>query len=82
MIEFPCDFPIKIMSIHRPGIADELLTLIRQHYPDLLDNAVKQQLSKNGNYLALTVTIHAQDQMTLDGLYVELTKHPDIKMVL
>ena len=82
MIEFPTDFPIKIIFQNIPGAIDELLEIVRRHHPELSDDAIKQQVSKNGNYLSITTTVLAKDQASLDGLYQELTKHPHIKMVL
>ena len=82
MIQFPCKFPIKIIFKNQPDTADELLTIVRQHHPELLDIAIQQQPSQNGNYCSITVTIEAQNQDALDALYRELTQHPNIKMVL
>ena len=38
--------------------------------------------SKEGRYISLTCTINAQSREQLDGLYMELTKHPMVMMVL
>jgi len=38
--------------------------------------------SRNGNYLGLTVTITAQSKTQLDNLYLALTRHPMVKVVL
>lgn len=82
MIEFPCEFPIKIMAVNRAGVVDELIAIAQQHHPELLESSIKQQLSKNGTYLSITLNVYAQSQSALDALYRELTQHPDIKMVL
>lgn len=82
MIEYPCQFPIKIMFKNKPGTVDELLAIVRRHHPELLDTSIQQQSSKNGNYGSITVTVEAKNQEALDALYLELTQHPNIKMVL
>lgn len=82
MIEFPCDFPIKIIFKNLPGATDELLAIVRRHHPEMPDSAIQQQPSQNGTYCAITATIIAKSQEELDALYRELTQHPDIKMVL
>ncbi len=82
MIEFPCDFPIKIIFKNEPGAADELLTIVRRHHPNLASDAIKQQSSKLENYASITATVEAQNQDSLDLLYRELTKHVHVKMVL
>lgn len=82
MIEFPCDFPIKIIFKNEPGAQDELLAIVRHHHPDITENAISIQPSQNGNFVSITVTVHAKDQASLDHLYRELTQHAQIKMVL
>lgn len=82
MIEYPCQFPIKIMFKNQPNTADELLAIVRRHHPELLETAIQQQTSKHSNYGSITVTVEAKNQEALDALYMELTQHPNIKMVL
>lgn len=82
LIEFPCDFILKIMGQHTSTFVDEIFAISHQHYPQLTPDALQTQLSKNGHYIALTLTVYAENQSTLDALYLALTKHPDVKMVL
>ena len=81
-MEFPCDFQIKIIGINNDVFASEVLCIARNYFPDTKETSVRSQVSQQGNYLSITLTVYAQDQITLDSLYMELTKHPDIKMVL
>jgi len=82
MIEFPCDFPIKIIFKNIDNAAGDLISIVRRHHPELLDTEIKQQNSNKGNYSSMTVNVQAKSQETLDALYQELTQHPHIKMVL
>lgn len=82
MIEFPCDFPIKIIFKNIPNAAEDLISIVRRHYPELLDAEVKRQISQNANYCSITVVVLAKSQEALDALYQELTQYPHIKMVL
>jgi len=81
-MEFPCDFQIKIIGKNAGSFVSEIAAIVHKHYPNFKDTDIRTQASKQANYLALTVTVHALNQITLDALYTELTKHPDIKMVL
>jgi putative lipoic acid-binding regulatory protein len=81
-MKFPCDFHIKIIGLNKESFVMEVLSIIRNHYPHTEETAIRSQVSQQGNYLAFTITLYVQDQITLDSLYMELTKHPDIKMVL
>ncbi len=61
---------------------NEIIAIVHKHYPDLKNNLFRTNASKNGNFLAISVTVHALDQASLDALYQDLSQHPDIKMVL
>lgn len=82
LMEFPCDFQLKIIGKHSALFTKEILSIARKHFPDLKDTAVSSRPSQHGRFLAISLNVYVQDQNTLDALYLELTKHPDIKMVL
>ena len=82
LMEFPCHFPIKVIGINSSNFTSDVTHIARKHFPALLDTDIQIQSSKNQNYLALTITVLAHTQKSLDALYLELTQHPDIKMVL
>lgn len=82
LIEFPCDFLIKIIGNNHAAFELEIINIAKKHFPDTKDAAITTQLSQQGNYLSISITVFATDQDTLDALYRELTQHPDIKMVL
>ena len=81
-MDFPCSFPIKIIGINSPSFVADIEAITRTHYPDIHIDAIRKKHSPKANFIAITVTVNAEDQATLDALYLELTKHPDIKMVL
>lgn len=82
LMEFPCEFMIKVIGKNRAEFAIDIVNITRKHFPDTLDSSVRQQTSQQANYMSLSVTVYALNQATLDALYQELTQHPDIKMVL
>jgi putative lipoic acid-binding regulatory protein len=82
LMQFPCDFPIKIIGKNTALFLEEITMIIRQHFPQTPDIAIRNQSSQKNNYIAITATVLAHDQITLDALYQDLTNHPDIKMVL
>lgn len=82
LLEFPCDFPIKIMGDNCEEFEAEIIHIVRQHAPDLGEGAIRQRKSGKGNYLAITATIRAESQSQLDALYRELTACKLTKMVL
>lgn len=82
LIEFPCDFQIKIMGKNCSSFENDIKQLAYKHYPASGVRSIQSKLSSQGNYLAVRLVVYAQDQQTLDALYLDLTKHPDVKMVL
>lgn len=82
LLEFPCDFPLKIMGRQDDAFAATIVELVRRHAPDFDAATVEMRASSGGNYLSLTCTIVARSKPQLDGLYRELTAHPMVKVVL
>ena len=51
--------------------------------PERIDaGAMQMRPSSKGNYLAITCTVNATSQAQLDALYIELSSHPMVKVVL
>lgn len=82
LLEFPCDFPVKIMGAARDDFVETMLALVLEHAPDFDSTNMQMRPSAKGNYLALTCTIRATSKVQLDGLYRALTVHPYVKMAL
>lgn len=82
LIEFPSDFPIKIMGARTDDFAQTVVEIVLRHAPDFAVETVEMRPSKAGNYLSLTCTIRATSKAQLDALYMELTSHPLVKVVL
>lgn len=82
LMVFPCDFDLKIIGKNTPTFTSDILKIAQNFYPELTPASLRSQESKKNNYLALNLTVHALDQVTLDSLYLALTQHPDIRMVL
>ena len=81
-IEFPCDFPLKIIGVASSNFISDITEIILKHYPNTSSAKITSKRSKQSNYIAITVILHVFDQESLDALYHELTQYPGIKMVL
>jgi|ERR1700693_4527439 len=82
LIEYPSDFPIKIMGPMHDDFALTIVELIVRHDPTFHAGKLEMRPSSKGNYLGLTVTVLAVNREQLDNLYRELSAHPMVKMVL
>lgn len=82
LIEYPSDFPIKVMGAHVDGFA-EAIAIVAQAFDPAFDPAtMEKRPSKGGNYLGLTITVRVTSREQLDELYRTLSSHPMVKVVL
>jgi putative lipoic acid-binding regulatory protein len=82
LIDYPCDFPIKILGHTRAGFAQTVLEVVQRHAPDFDGAAMEMRPSRKGKYLSVTCVIRATSREQLDALYRELCDHPMVVMVL
>lgn len=82
LLEFPCDFPIKIMGERHDDFAQIVAAIVTRHAPDFVSATAEMKASANNKYLSLTCTIQATSREQLDALYRELSGHPMVKIVL
>ena len=82
LLEFPCEFPIKIMGARVDDFAQVVLEVVLTHAPDFDAATMQMRPSAKGNYLAITCTVNATSQAQLDALYREMSSHPMVKIVL
>jgi len=82
LLEYPCDFPIKVLGHSRAGFAQAVLEIVTRHAPDFDGRSMEMKSSKRGKYLSLTCVIRATSREQLDALYQELCDHPMVVMVL
>ena len=82
-LSFPCDFSIKIIGIDSVNFKNEILLIVNNHFvnADIMPDFTFKKSNKN-NYLAITAKIYVLNQVSLNAVYQELVKHPDVKMVL
>ena len=82
LMTFPCDFPLKIIGKNTPSFLTDMKAILRMYYPLTPESAITHQLSTQGNYQSITAILYVLDQANLDALYHDLSRHPDIHMVL
>jgi uncharacterized protein len=82
LIEYPSDFPIKVMGKQHPEFAQTLTAVVLEHDPGVDPASVEMRPSKGGNYLGLTFTVRATSREQLDALYRALHGHPMVSIVL
>ena len=82
LLEFPCEFPIKMMGRDTPEFRATVRELVEKHTGPLADDAVQSSLSRNGRFVSVTITVTAQSREQLDNIYRDATAHEDVLMAL
>ena len=77
---FPCDFMFKAMAHANQDAEDHIISVINQHIPG--DYIHKLNPSKNGNYVAVTVTFKASSKEQLDQIYLAVNALDCVKVCL
>jgi uncharacterized protein len=82
LLEFPCEFPVKMMGRESPEFHATARSLVEKHTGPIPDEAIQSALSRNGRFVSITVTVNAESKEQLDDIYRELTAHDDVLMAL
>ena len=82
LIEYPSDFPIKVMGPTHVDFAATILEVVVKHDPVFHEGKMEVRPSAKGNYTGLTVIVRATSREQLDALYSELSGHPMVKIVM
>jgi len=82
LIEYPSQFPIKVMGLNVDGFVHAMTTIAEQFDPAFDAASIELRPSKGDKYLGVTLPITATSREQLDELYRTLSTHPMVKMVL
>jgi putative lipoic acid-binding regulatory protein len=82
LLEFPCEFPIKIMGETTEEFKTTIVEIVRRHAPDTPESAFRYVESSTGKYLSITATITAESREQLDNLYRDITACELVKWAL
>ena len=82
LLEFPADFPLKVMGRRVDDFAQQIVDVARRHVPELDAAAVELRPSSQGNWISLTLPLRVDSREQLEALYRELASHPLVRVVL
>ncbi len=82
LIEYPCDFPVKVIGQRHPDFVNTMVRLAQDFDPEFGVHKVELRASKTEKYLGITLIVRATSRAQLDGLYLALTGHPMVKVAL
>ncbi|MDO9313649.1 MAG: DUF493 family protein [Burkholderiaceae bacterium] len=82
LIEYPSQFPIKVMGGNVDGFTEAVLEVARRFDPAFDPASIETRPSSGNKYLGITVTVTVTSREQLDDLYRALSSHPLVKVVL
>ena len=81
-IEFPCDYPIKVIGKAAPDFKDFVVKTISVHAPDLDASCVEINPSRNGKFVSVRLSIMATGKAQLENLFEDLKASGRVTMVI
>lgn len=79
---YPCEFPIKVMGRNDGTLRADTRPIIERHAGPVPEDQIRERLSADANFVALTYVVQAQNRDQLDRIYRELTALKSVLMAL
>jgi putative lipoic acid-binding regulatory protein len=81
-IEFPCEYPIKILGASHPELHAHVLSVMESHAPGFDHKKITMRDSSKGSWQSITVVITATGKPQLEVIFAALKTSSRVKMVL
>ena len=81
-IDFPCDYPIKVIGEVEEDAVTRILSVVRTHAPEVTPDQVSQRSSRDGNFQSIRISIVATGEDQLKQLHTELLQLSCVRLVL
>lgn len=82
LLEFPCDYPVKVFGGNDPGFAQHVRDLLSPIIGAADNDAVDTRMSKGNRYLAVTIRFQATSKDQVDAVYEALSADSRVVMAL
>jgi putative lipoic acid-binding regulatory protein len=81
-IEFPCEYPIKVLGRASDSFESVILEVFERHAPGFDQRTVALKASSRGTFSSLTITITATGRDQLEALHRDLMATGHVNMVI
>lgn len=81
-IEFPCEYPIKVLGRSGDDFESIIFDVVESHAPGFDRETITMNVSRKGTFSSITITITATGVDQLDALHKELLATGIVKMVI
>ena len=82
LLEFPTDYPIKIIGRPSDEFRARVHAVVLRHAPELEAERVSERLSGNGNFLSISYQLLAESREQIEALTEELKACDGVMMLL
>lgn len=82
LLEFPVDFPLKVMGRRVDEFAQTISGILREHVPGFDPSTLELRASSQGTWLSVTAVARIESREQLERLYRALSGHPLVSVVL
>ena len=81
-IEFPCEYPIKILGRQCDQFETTIFQIVESHAPGFDRQNILRKVSREGTFCSLTITITATGEPQLAAMHQELMGSGLVNMVI
>jgi putative lipoic acid-binding regulatory protein len=82
LLQFPCDYPIKVLVKSHAAVRAEIDSILARHAGPSALERVSERPSAQSNFLGITYLIAAQSEAQIAALFTELKSCSSVVMVL
>jgi uncharacterized protein len=82
LLQFPTDYPIKVVGRTSDGLRAQIDAIFSAHVPDFDPSLTTERLSGNGNFQAISYTIRAVSAAQVTALATDLKACPEVLIVI
>ena len=81
-IEFPCDYPVKVMGRMVPHFESVVIEVFERHDPGFSRERISIKRSREGTFVSVTIFITATGKPQLEALHRDLLSTGLVSMVI
>ncbi len=80
--QFPSTYSLKAIGKTEGDFENLIYSIMLRHIPSFERNGMSSRLSRDGNYLSVTVSFDAESKEQVEALFKELNAHERVIIVL
>jgi uncharacterized protein len=81
-LQFPTDYPIKVVGRPQDGFRARVHAIVLRHAPQLSAERVRERPSANGNFLSISYLLPAESAAQVEALVADLRACDGVVMLL